>query len=225
MVNRLIEGGTRARGAAAWRGCLARAKAAAPCDLVHAHPKWTFCACFVYSSLRCSTSSRSKAPLAQVAELADALASGASDRKIVGVQVPPCAQGKNPRLLQVTGGSFCLTICGLRGGATATTAAEILIYRRDPVLNQDFVDKSGSRWGGAEGRSLLSSRSKCQPPKEGSLRSHQDHQDLRSHHCRDRRNLRDRVPLQNHRREYHREDDLPQSCLTDHRRYHQNYLA
>ena len=33
---------------------------------------------------------------AQVAELADALASGASDRKIVGVQVPPCAQRRNP---------------------------------------------------------------------------------------------------------------------------------
>lgn len=31
--------------------------------------------------------------LAQVAELADALASGASARKGVGVQVPSCAQG------------------------------------------------------------------------------------------------------------------------------------
>lgn len=34
---------------------------------------------------------------AQVAELADALASGASDRKIVGVQVPPCAQRRKTR--------------------------------------------------------------------------------------------------------------------------------
>lgn len=36
-----------------------------------------------------------KIAYARVAELVDALASGASDRKVVGVQVPPRAQIKN----------------------------------------------------------------------------------------------------------------------------------
>ena len=50
---------------------------------------------------------------ARVAELADALASGASDRKIVGVQVPPRAQTGRPR----ESGAFSLVdVCvGLRG--------------------------------------------------------------------------------------------------------------
>ena len=47
---------------------------------------------------------------AQVAELADALASGASDRKIVGVQVPPCAQRRKTRFLLKEAGFF--VACG-----------------------------------------------------------------------------------------------------------------
>ena len=51
---------------------------------------------------------------AQVAELADALASGASDRKIVGVQVPPCAQRRKTRFLLKEAGFLLPTVfCAL----------------------------------------------------------------------------------------------------------------
>lgn len=48
------------------------------------------CKLFLVAKNECS-----KKEYARVAELVDALASGASDRKVVGVQVPPRAQMEN----------------------------------------------------------------------------------------------------------------------------------
>ena len=75
--------------------------------------------------------------LARVAELVDALASGASDRKIVGVQVPPRAQnffGVSPWV----GPRIFVFMCGGLGLVGVAACAGVAEMRRLATVEFDF---------------------------------------------------------------------------------------
>src|SRR6185436_16617138 len=90
---------------------------------------------------------------AEVVELVDALASGASERKLVGVRVPPSA------LLTSATGQVALPPARAEGGMCSGRAAVPKIARSDSLASFSYADRM------SPARRTLASISRNEPPE------------------------------------------------------------